>query len=95
MSILTLSTSLRRPSPLLLLALVSYHKNNTDCRITETGVEVLTRPPASSSKNKKKKKKNAANASANASATGTNGQTTPEEAATADGAKADDLDAVE
>jgi len=43
-------------------------------RITETGVEILTRPPVSSSKNKKKKKKNTS-AAANGNATGTS---TPE-----------------
>jgi methionyl aminopeptidase len=40
-------------------------------RITETGVEILTRPPVSSSKNKKKKKKNTAAANGNATGTST------------------------
>ena len=42
--------------------------------ITETGVEILTRAPASSSKkNKKKKKKTNANANANSAAANGNG----------------------
>jgi methionyl aminopeptidase len=40
-------------------------------RITETGVEILTRPPAASSASKKKKKKSGAKA--NGSATNGNG----------------------
>ncbi|WVR05309.1 methionine aminopeptidase, type I [Kwoniella sp. DSM 27419] len=53
--------------------------------ITETGVEILTRPPVSSSTNKKKKKKSkskAANGSAEAQADTSDGPGTPAEEAT-------------
>jgi hypothetical protein len=64
-------------------------------RITETGFEILTRPPTSSSKNKKKKKKTA-KGDANGATTGTStpdvecGTPTTEVAAGVDGLEVED-----